>query len=166
MKKVYYVPNFSIKHITQTGEDGWCHLPSHPRMRYGYLDAVLEHIDNSKRIDPIQIIIHDEKQVHAGPSGVARLFALTHKRNYTHIPAIVSSPIQYDWFGQGVVELTTTDDLLSYFDPLYLPKSYSLDSSGAFWSNHRPYIEDIERSMQVSIETQNRLRQMILEENT
>jgi hypothetical protein len=165
MKKAYYVPNFPIANITQTGEDGWCHLPNHPRMRYGYLDAVLEHIDNSNRIDPIQITIHDENQVYAGPSGVARLFALTHQRNYTHIPAIVSTISKYDWFGENVIEINTTDDLLSYFDPLYLPKSYSVDDTGASWSNHRPYVDDIERSMRVSIETKLRLTQMILEEN-
>ena len=165
MKKAFYVPNFPIDRITQTGEDGWCHMPHHARMRYRYLDAVLEHIDNSSRIDPIQIVIHDEQQVHAGPSGVARLFALTHQRQYTHIPAVASSAVKYDWFGDGVVEITTAAELLSYFDPLYLPKSYSLDSSGAFWSNHSPYIEDIERSMRVSAETKNRLRSMIAEEN-
>lgn len=164
MKKAYYIEQFPISKITATGEDGWCHLPNHPRMRYGYLDAVLEHIDNSGRIDPIQILIHNESQVHVGPSGVARLFALTYKRNFTHIPAIVSTSEVYDWM-LNPIEITTTDQLLSYFSPDYLPKSYSLDENGAFWHNHAPYVDDIERSMKVSTETKQRLKQMVEEEN-
>lgn len=164
MKKAYYVEQFPINRITVTGEDGWCHMPNHPRMRYGYLDAVLEHIDNSRRIDPIQIIIHSENQVHAGPSGVARLFALTHRRNYTHVPAIVTTEKLYAWM-DNAIEITTTDQLLSYFSPDYLPKSYALDENGAFWSNHAPYINDIMHSMKVSDETKKRLTQMIEEEN-
>lgn len=163
MKKAYYVKQFPIDKITVTGEDGWCYITQHPRMRYGYLDAVLEHIDNSKRIDPVQIIIHDEKQIHAGPSGVARLFALTHIRQYTHVPAIVSSPTIFEWF-ENPIEITNLEQFLSYFSQDYLPKSYSLDHNGAFWTNHAAYIEDVERSMKVSTETKNRLKQMILEE--
>lgn len=163
MKKAYFIEQFPINKITVTGEDGWCHMPHHPRMRYGYLDAVLEHIDNSNRIDPIQITIHDESQVHAGPSGVARLFVLTHKRQYTHIPAIVNTSIVYDWMLQSV-EITSIEQLLSYFSKDYQPKSYSLDDNGAFWHNHAPYINDVERSMMVSEETKNRLRMMIEEE--
>lgn len=164
MKKAYYIEQFPISNITVTGEDGWCHMPNHPRMRYGYLDAVLEHIDNSKRVDPIQITIHDENQIHAGPSGVSRLFALTHKRNYTHVPAIVSTDIVYEWM-TNPIEITTTDQLLSYFSLDYLPKSYALDEHGAFWHNHAPYIEDIERSMKVSEETKKKLIKMVEEEN-
>lgn len=164
MKKAYYVEQFPINRITVTGEDGWCHMPNHPRMRYGYLDAVLEHIDNSNRIDPIQIIIHSENQVHAGPSGVARLFALTHRRNYTYVPAIVSTAQLYSWI-ENPIEIRDTNQLLSYFSPDYLPKSYSLDNNGAFWHNHAPYANDIERSMCVSPETKQRLRLMIEEEN-
>jgi hypothetical protein len=161
--KSYYVPEFPISKITMTGEDGWVRIPNHPRMRYGYLDAVLEHIDNSKRIDPIQIIIHDEKQVHAGPSGVARLYALTKMRGYANIPCIVNSKQIYDWFGP-YKEITSVEEFLGYFDPEYLPKSYSLDENGAFWSNHRPYASDVVKSMRVSDETKNKLIKMIEEE--
>ena len=164
MKSTYYVPNFPINRITQTGEDGWCHMPNHPRSRYNYLGAILEHMDNCKRIDPIQIIIHDEQQVHAGPSGVSRLFALTHQRHYTHIPCIVSSEICYEWFGDNVVKIDTTEQLLSYFDPNYLPKSYSLDN-GAFWHNGAWSYEELERTMNVSIETKLRMKQMMTETN-
>ena len=164
MKSAYYVPNFPINCITQTGEDGWCHMPNHPRSRYDYLGAILEHMDNNKRIDPIQIIIHDEQQVHAGPSGVSRLFALTHHRQYTHIPCIVSSEICYEWFGDNVVKINTTEELLSYFDPNYLPKSYSLDN-GAFWHNGAWSYEELERTMNVSIETKLRMKQMMTETN-
>jgi hypothetical protein len=164
MKKAYFVRNFPVNKITQTGEDGWCHMPNHPRMRYKYLDAVLEHIDNSNRIDPIQITIHSDTQVSAGPSGVARLFALSRIRNAEYVPAIVNTEKAYDWF-VDYVEITNTDELLSYFSSDYLPKSYSIDENGAFWHNHRPYIEDIEKSMKVSNETKERLKQMVVEEN-
>jgi hypothetical protein len=164
MKKAYFVKNFPVNKITQTGEDGWCHMPSHARMRYRYLDAVLEHIDNSNRIDPIQINIYNDTQVSAGPSGVARLFALMNVRHVEYVPAIVNTEKVYDWFNE-YVEITSIEQFLSYFSDDYLPKSYSLDDNGVFWSNHRPYIEDIEKSMKVSIETKQRLKQMIIEEN-
>ena len=164
MKQAYFVPNFPINRITQTGEDGWCHMPNHPRSRYDYLGAILEHMDNCKRIDPIQIIIHDEQQVHAGPSGVSRLFALTHQRHYTHIPCIVSTKICYEWFGENVVKINTTEELLSYFDPAYLPKSYSLDN-GAFWHNGAWSYTELERTMNVSEATKLRMKQMMTETN-
>ena len=164
MKQAYFVPNFPINRITQTGEDGWCHMPNHPRSRYDYLGAILEHMDNCKRIDPIQIIIHDEQQVHAGPSGVSRLFALTHQRQYTHIPCIVSSEICYEWFGENVVKINATEELLSYFDPAYLPKSYSLDN-GAFWHNGAWSYTELERTMNVSEATKLRMQQMMTETN-
>lgn len=165
MKQAYFVPNFPVNKITMTGEDGWCHMPNHPRMKYKYLDAVLEHIDNSGRIDPIMIIIHDENQVHAGPSGVARLFALMNYRKYTHVPVIVSSPIQYNWFGDGVEKILNEQKFLSYFSKDYLPKSYTLNEQGAYWSNHNIFIHDVEHSMKVSKETKNRLRMLVEEEN-
>jgi hypothetical protein len=164
MKQAYFVPNFPINRITQPGEDGWCHMPNHPRMRYDYLGAILEHMDNSKRIDPIQITIHDENQIHAGPSGVSRLFALTYKRNYTHIPCIVNSNIQYEWFGEDVVSIVSIPQLLSYFDPNYLPKTYSLDN-GAYWHNGTWSYEELERTMNVSMETKLRMKQMMTETN-
>ena len=164
MKSAYFVPNFPINRITQPGEDGWCHMPNHPRSRYDYLGAILEHMDNNKRIDPIQIIIHDEQQVHAGPSGVSRLFALTHQRHYTHIPCIVSSEICYDWFGDNVVKIDTTEQLLSYFDPNYLPKSYNLDN-GASWHNGVWSYIELERTMNVSEATKLRMKQMMTETN-
>ena len=163
MKKAFYVPRFPVSKITMTGEDGWCHLPNHPRQRYGYLEAVLEHIDNMGRIDPIQITIHDENQVHAGPSGVGRLFALMNMRGITHVPCIVNSTEAYVWFGD-YTEIETEEELLGYFDPDYLPKSYSIDENGAFWHNHRPEASDVMRSMRVSEETKHRLLKMIEEE--
>jgi hypothetical protein len=140
-------------------------MPNHPRSRYDYLGAILEHMDNSKRIDPIQIVIHDEQQVHAGPSGVSRLFALTHQRQYTHIPCIVNSTIHYEWFGEGVVKVNTTEELLSYFDPQYLPKSYEVDENGVAWHNGAWSYEELERTMNVSIETKLRMKQMMTETN-
>jgi len=163
MKIPYFVPNFPVNRITMTGEDGWCHMPNHPRSKYRYLDAVLEHIDNSKRIDPILIIIHDETQVHAGPSGVSRLFALMNIRKYEYVPAIVNSPFKYNWLGEGVEQIRDVPHLLSFFAEDYLPKSYSVDKNGAFWHNGNVYKHDVERSFKVSQETKNRIYQMIKE---
>ena len=165
MKKIYFVPNFPIKYITKPGEDGWCHMPNHPRMRYDYLGAILEHMTNSNRIDPIQITIHSEQEVHAGPSGVSRLFALTYIKEYTSVPCIVSSEIAYEWFGKDVIEIFTISELLNYFDPNYLPKSYSIDNNGAFWHNGVWSFKELERTLNVSDATKARMKQMMEETN-
>lgn len=151
----YYVPNFPISQITDDGVDGWVHIPNHPRNRYRILDAILEHIDNTNYIDPVRITIPLEGQVQAGPQGVCRLFALRHIKGYTHIPAIVSSEKQYDWFGEGVVKITDKEQIRSYL--LLEPTEYGIDGDGrAYWVNQNPNEKQLRETFKVSPETMER----------
>ncbi len=151
----YYVPNFPISQITDEGVDRWVYMPEHPRCRYRILDAILEHIDNTKHIDPIRITIPVEGQVQAGPAGVCRLFALRTIRGYTHVPAIVSSEKKYDWFGEGVVEIMDEEQIRSYL--LLEPAAYGIDEDGkVHWHNHNPNEEQIRKTFKVSPETMER----------
>ena len=148
----YYVPRFPISYITQDGMDGWINIPNHPRHQYGFLDAILEHIDNTGHIDPICVTIHSIREVYAGPSGVARLYALTHKRNYSHIPAIVSTPEYYEWFGEGVEEIKSPEDIRKHL--LLEPASYGIDSDGkCVWQNQNPNEKQLRETFKVSPQT-------------
>lgn len=148
----YYVPKFPISYITQDGMDGWINIPSHPRHQYGFLDAILEHIDNTRHIDPICVTIHSIREVNAGPAGVARLYALTHKRNYTHIPSIVSTHKYYDWFGEGVEEIKSAEDIRKHL--LLEPASYGIDSDGKCnWQNQNPNEKQLRETFKVSPQT-------------
>lgn len=148
----YYVPKFPISYITQDGMDGWIYIPNHPRHQYGFLDAILEHIDNTRHIDPICVTIHSMREVYAGPSGVARLYALTHKRNYSHIPAIVSTHKYYDWFGEEVEEIKSPEDIRKHL--LLEPKSYGIDSNGiCHWQNQNPNEKQLRETFKVSPQT-------------
>ena len=131
-------------------------MPEHPKNRYGFLDAILEHIDNKNYIDPIRITIHDERQVQVGPAGTSRFHALRHLRNYTHVPAIVSTTEYFDWFGDDAVEIKDKEQLRSYF--LLEPVNYSIEPDGkAFWHNQNPNEKQMRETFKVSEETINRL---------
>lgn len=152
MYAAYYVPKFPISYITQDGMDAWINIPNHPRHQYGFLDAILEHIDNTGYIDPICITIHSIKEVYAGSAGVARLYALTHKRNYTHIPAIVSTHKYYDWFGEEVEKIKSPKCIRKRL--LLEPKSYGIDSNGlCYWNNQNPNEKQIRETFKVSPQT-------------
>ena len=152
----YYVPKFPISYITQDGMDGWINIPNHPRHQYGFLDAILEHIDNTGHIDPICVTIHSMREIYAGPAGVARLYALTHKRNYSHIPAIVSTHKYYDWFGEGVEEIKSPEDIRKHF--LLEPASYGIDSDGKCnWQNQNPNEKQLRETFKVSPQTLERI---------
>ena len=69
MYKAYYVPRFPVSYITDDGRDLWINDPNHIRHQCGFLQAILEHIDNTNHIDPIRIVIPVEGQVQAGPAG-------------------------------------------------------------------------------------------------
>lgn len=156
MYKVYYVPNFLVSKVTDDGRDGWINMPEHPKNRYRFLDAILEHIDNTNYIDPIRITIHDERQVQVGPAGTSRFHALRNLRNYTHVPAIVSTTEYFNWFGDGVVEIKDKEQLRSYF--LLEPVNYSIEPDGkAFWHNQNPNEKQMRETFKVSEETINRL---------
>lgn len=155
MYKTYYVSKFPVSKVTDDGRDGWINMPDHPKSRYRFLDAILEHIDNTNHIDPVKITIHNERQVQVGPAGTSRFHALRHLRGYTHIPAIVSTTQYFDWFGD-VVEITDKEQLRSYF--LLEPVDYGIEPDGrAHWHNQNPNEKQMRETFKVSEETINRL---------
>jgi hypothetical protein len=152
----YYVPNFPVDKVTDDGRDGWINMPHHPKSQYRFLDAILEHIDNTNHIDPVRIIIHDPTQVQVGPAGTSRFHALRHLRNYAHLPAIVSTTQYFDWFGEGVVKIENEDQLRSYF--LLEPVAYGIEPDGkAHWHNQNPNEKQMRETFNVSKETIQRL---------
>lgn len=154
--KSYYVPNFPVDKITSDGRDGWIDMPDHPKHKCGFLYAILEHISNTNHIDPVRIVIHDEKQVHAGPAGVSRLYALTYIRGDKFVPAIVSTKEYYEWFGENVVEIKDKEQIRSYL--LLEPVSYGLESDGkSWWHNQNPNETQMRSTFKVSEETLQRL---------
>ena len=161
--KVYYVKEFPIEKITDLGTSGWHNMPNHTRSRYRFDDAVLEHIDNTF-CEPIQILMHDERQVVAGPSGVVRLHALIHKRGATTIPAIVSTKVEPDW-------LDTSEPVVSLeqFRGYYRlePMSIGFDEDGkAYHHNFNPNPEQLMETFMVSDETKERMLAMLKEEES
>ncbi len=154
--KIYYVPKFPVNKITIDGRDGWIDIPNHPKNQYRFLDAILEHIDNTNHIDPIRIVIHHENDIQAGPSGTSRLYALTYLKGYTHIPAIVSTSQYFSWFGNDVVEIKTKDQIRRYL--LLKPVVCEIENDGkAWWYNQNPNKEQMENTFKVSKETINRI---------
>ncbi len=156
MYKAYYVPQFPVNKITDIGVDQWVYNPNHPRHKCGFLDAILEHIDNTNHIDPIRLIIHNEQDIQAGPAGVQRLYALIHKRGYNHVPVIVSTTQYFDWFGNNVVEINNKEQIRSYL--LLEPASYGIESDGkVWWHNHNPNEKQMRETFKVSSETIDKL---------
>ena len=160
MYQAYYVPNFPINQITDDGRDQWINNPNHIRHQCGFLQAILEHIDNTNHIDPIRIVIPVEGQVQAGPAGTSRLYALTNLRGYTHIPAIVSTQRCYDWFGEDIVEIKDKEQLRSYF--LLEPADYGIELDGkVYWQNQNPNEKQMRETYKVSSQTIDKLLRCI-----
>lgn len=156
MYKAYYVPNFPISKITSDGRDAWIDDPNHIKHQCGFLQSILEHIDNTNHIDPIRIVIHQENDIQAGPAGTSRLYALTHLRHYTHVPAIVSTRKYFDWFGDNVIEIKTKEQIRSYL--LLEPVDYAIESDGkVWWHNHNPNKDQLRKTYKVSSETLEKL---------
>ncbi len=152
MFKSYFVPNFPVNKITSDGRDGWINDPNHIKNRCEFLESILEHIDNTNHIDPIRVIIYNENDIQAGPSGTSRLYALTHLRNYTHVPVIVSSKQHYNWFGDNTEEINTKEQLRSYL--LLEPSDYRIEEDGkAWWCNQNPNEKQIRETYKVSQKT-------------
>jgi hypothetical protein len=158
--QVYYIPKFPVSYITDDGRDQWINNPNHIRHQCGFLQAILEHIDNTNHIDPIRIVIHSEKDIQAGPAGTSRLYALTHLRGYTHIPAIVSTTQYFDWFGEDVVKITDKEQIRSYL--LTEPAHYTLEPDGkAWWHNQNPNEKQMRETYKVSSQTIDKLLQCL-----
>jgi hypothetical protein len=161
----YYVPNFPVHKIHRTGEDGWVHIPNHPKNKYKWLNAVLELIDNTGVIDPVQIVINNENDVTSGPCGANRLHALMTIRKVEFVPALVTTDKYYDWFGEGVEEIKTKEDILKYFRKEHLPDECSLEDGRVYWRTNNVYDpQKIISNMMVSQKTKDRLLKMIEEE--
>jgi len=163
--KSFFVPDFPINMIVNTGTDGWVSMPAHPRNVYGYLDIILEHIENTNYIEPIMIHCHNINDISAGPNGVSRLYALTHIKKLTTIPAIASININYliDLNNiQDKVEITTAEQLRSYF--ILEPASYGIDPNGqVFWQNQNPNKEQASKTLNISKESLERFLKSIAE---
>jgi len=152
MYQAYYVPNFPVNKITDDGRDQWINDPNHIKHQCGFLQPILEHIDNTNHIDPIRIVIHNEKDIQAGPAGTSRLYALTYLRNYTHIPTIVSTTQYYNWFGNDVVKITDKKQIRSYL--LLEPVDYTIEPDGkVWWHNQNPNEKQLRETFKVSPET-------------
>lgn len=152
----YYVPKFPVNKVTDDGRDLWINDPNHPRHQCGFLQAILEHIDNTKHIDPIRIVIHNEKDIQVGPAGTSRFYALTHLRNNITVPAIVSTTSYFEWFGSNVIQIKDNEQLRSYF--LLEPENYNIESDGkAFWHNQNPNEKQMRETFMVSEQTLQRL---------
>jgi hypothetical protein len=160
MYKAYYVPQFPVSKITDEGMDLWIKDPNHPRHKYGFLDAILEHLDNINYIEPVRIVIHNERDIQAGPTGVARLYALTHIRGYTHVPAIVSTTQYFDWFGEDVVEIIDKEQIRYYLR--LEPVNYCIEPDGkVWWHNQNPNEKQLRETFKVSPETLERFLKCI-----
>lgn len=159
--KVYYVADFPIDRITDRGEEGWYQMPQHLRYQYDFLGAVVEHIENTF-CEPIQITMRSDSSVAVGPSGVTRLYALRTLRNYTTIPAIVSTNTYPEWLDTGV-PVSTLEQFRGYYR--LEPADYGFGEDGrAYHRNHNPNPEQVIETMVVSETTRKRVITMLEEE--
>lgn len=156
--KVYFVKDFPIEKLTDKGGDGFLFDPNHIRNRYGFVDAILEHIDNTF-CEPVQILIRNEREITAGPSGVTRLHALSTKRGWTHIPAIVSTTIEPEWLDTSI-PITSLAQFRSYYR--LEPATYGFEEDGrAYHHNQNPNPEQVNETFVVSEATKKRILEML-----
>jgi len=159
--KVFYVAEFPIDRITDRGESGWHKKPEHTRNRYKFEEVILEHIDNTF-CEPVQILLHSEKEVVAGPSGVVRLHALATLRGATYVPAIVSAAVVPEWLDTSV-PVESLEQFRSYYR--LPPADFGFEEDGrAYHRNLNPNPEQIQQTLQVSPETMKRVLAMLKEE--
>lgn len=159
--KVYYVKAFPIDRITQKGYEGWHDMPDHTRHKYRFLDAILEHIDNTF-CEPVQITMRSEADVSAGPSGVARMYALSNIRGWETIPAIVSTLTEPEWLDTSE-PVTSLEQYRSYYR--LEPVGIGFEENGrAYHRNQNPNPAQVMATMAVSDETKARLVAMLEEE--
>ena len=159
--QVFYVAAFPIDRITERGKSGWHSKPAHSRNRYRFEDAILEHIDNTF-CEPIQILLCNESEVVAGPSGVVRLHALATLRGATHIPAIVSAAGVPPWLDTSV----PVESLEQYRGYYRLPPAdLGFEEDGrAYHHNYNPSPEQVIETFVVSPATRERILAMLKEE--
>lgn len=147
MYKSYYVAKFPIDKITNKGMDDWVNDKNHVRYKYGFLETIVEHIENSNYCEPIMISYHNDGDVSAGPSGVARLYGLTTMKQWRFIPAIVVTKESLNWLADKV-EITTPNQLRKYFQ--LEPASYGMVDGRVYWHNHNPNAKQATKTLKVS----------------
>lgn len=146
--KSYYVPNFPIHRVTNEAMDGWIHNPNDQKYRYGFIEGILEHIENTGYCEPVRIVINSDTDIAAGPCGLARFYGFKHYKKATHIPAIVCAREPKTWFGEGVVEVVNEQQFYDYF--LFKPHQVSFEPNGQIiWWNKRPDPEIARRTMKI-----------------
>jgi len=146
--KNYYVPNFPISRVTNEAMDGWIHNPNDQKYRYGFIEGILEHIENTGYCEPVRIAINSDIDIAAGPCGLARFYGFKHYKKATHIPALVNTRELKDWFGPDVREITTEEEFYSLF--LFKPHQVSFEPNGQIiWWNKRPDPETARRTMKI-----------------
>lgn len=148
----FFIPNFLVSNIINPGMDDWINDPNHIRHKYGFIDVILEHIENTKYFEPIMIMYHHDKDVSAGPSGVARLYGATHRWDWNYVPAIVVTPIPIcdtitNIFNKTLI--TTREQLRSYF--ILEPANYGIEEDGrVYWHNQNPNPKQAIETLNVS----------------
>lgn len=144
----YYVPEFPIDRVTNEAMDAWIHNPNDQKHRYGFIEGILEHIENTGYCEPVRIIVNNENDIAVGPCGLARFYGFKHYKRATHIPAIVNSRTLEPWFGLGVRPITTEQEFYDLF--LFKPYQVSFEPNGQIiWWNKRPDPETARRTMKI-----------------
>lgn len=148
----FFIPNFPVSNIINAGMDGWIDDPNHIRHKYGFIDIILEHIENTKYFEPVMIAYHHDRDVSAGPSGVARLHGVIHNWDWNYVPAIVVTPVPVcktilSMFNKELI--TTREQLRSYF--ILEPADYGIDPDGrVYWHNQNPNREQATATLNIS----------------
>lgn len=158
---VYYVAAFPIDRLTDTGAEEWYQQSEHLRHQYRFLDAIVEHIDNTF-CEPIQVTMRSDGTAVAGPSGVTRLYALTTLRHWETIPAIVSTTTTPDW-----LDVSTPVSTVAQFRSYYRlePAEIGFQPDGrAYHRNHNPHPTQVVATLAVSDDTKQRILTMLAEE--
>ena len=145
----YYVPEFPIHRVTNEAMDGWIHNLNDQKHRYGFIEGILEHIENTGYCEPVRVVINSENDIAVGPCGLARFYGFKHYKHATHIPAIVNTRKYEDWFGPGVREIKTEQEFYDLF--LFKPYQVSFETNGQIiWFNKRPDPETARRTMKIA----------------
>lgn len=159
--KAFFVANFPIDRITDSGEEGWYYDRNHLRNQYRFLDAIIEHISNTF-CEPVQITMRCDGSVVAGPSGVTRLYALSTLCGWETIPAIVSTTTKPRWLDTSV-PVTSVKALRSHYR--LEPADIGFASDGrVYHRNYNPNPAQIMTTLEVAPATKQRIVTMLQKE--
>lgn len=146
--KAYFVPQFPIARVTNEAMDGWIHNPNDQKHRYGFIEGILEHIDNTGYCEPVRVVINSDVDIAVGPAGLARFYGFKHYKKAQYVPAIVNTREIKSWFGSDIVEIVDQEQFYQYF--LFKPHTVSFEPNGQLiWWNQRPDPETAKRTMKI-----------------